>query len=111
MMSDPPPPVASREGGVDRNVGIVVCADHAGAVASREGGVDRNRNQTAFIRLRAHVASREGGVDRNSARRSAAVTDWRRLPRGGRGSQQRETERRGHRLASPPARGRGSQLI
>ena len=56
-------------------------------VASREGGVDRNR-QSGPDSHRAGVASREGGVDRNQIRATPEGEDPRRLPRGGRGSQQ-----------------------
>ena len=34
--------VATREGGVDRNFGLVAAQIIKGAVATREGGVDRN---------------------------------------------------------------------
>ena len=57
-------PVASREGGVDRNLQSQDEA-YGAAVASREGGVDRNR-MVQRRQLRVGVASREGGVDRNS---------------------------------------------
>ena len=55
--------VATREGGVDRNV-VQVAQPPADLVATREGGVDRN-----FVPCphcgKYIVATREGGVDRN----------------------------------------------
>ena len=56
-------PVASREGGVDRNM-LADRVDTLGGVASREGGVDRNMLADRVDTL-GGVASREGGVDRN----------------------------------------------
>ena len=63
-------PVATREGGVDRNT------EWAGsclllAVATREGGVDRNVYAQGQVAEKA-VATREGGVDRNSLMTSTA---------------------------------------
>ena len=86
--------VASREGGVDRNLSAprlmapwscrlprggrgsqpqVVDDPAAQAdVASREGGVDRNLTASSS-RFASGVASREGGVDRNIVDRVALV--------------------------------------
>ena len=55
--------VATREGGVDRNARL--CGgNNAAAVATREGGVDRNYAGWRFVYW-TYVATREGGVDRN----------------------------------------------
>ena len=58
--------VATREGGVDRN--IIYCAEknHRLNVATREGGVDRNSIISEICEWYTEVATREGGVDRNS---------------------------------------------
>ena len=56
--------VATREGGVDRNIDMEreqLCRQH---VATREGGVDRNNGYIAELH-KGEVATREGGVDRN----------------------------------------------
>ena len=79
--------VATREGGVDRNIGMDVVSGMVKAVATREGGVDRNKTdidgdelgtaspparvawiETHYRHGAEHVrcvATREGGVDRN----------------------------------------------
>ena len=128
-----PENVASREGGVDRNVTSSAASatprcrlprggrgsQHAtfrsrrqhADVASREGGVDRNIRCESSGEELAVVASREGGVDRNTTSIMVRPYDVRRLPRGGRGSQQRPgagQQRAGGRL---PRGGRGSQLL
>ena len=56
--------VATREGGVDRNIQRGK-QNHAHSVATREGGVDRNRWSANRCKYYWHVATREGGVDRN----------------------------------------------
>ena len=55
--------VATREGGVDRNMADATVAKLLD-VATREGGVDRNRIDSGG-RGNGAVATREGGVDRN----------------------------------------------
>ena len=57
--------VATREGGVDRNIRGNVRGVQDDAVATREGGVDRNK-QSANVVQQYAVATREGGVDRNT---------------------------------------------
>ena len=57
--------VATREGGVDRNIRQQRTAIASSRVATREGGVDRN--VTSEYNYAFHlVATREGGVDRNT---------------------------------------------
>ena len=56
--------VATREGGVDRNVNVYGF-DAVQVVATREGGVDRNSGVFLKAEGRLAVATREGGVDRN----------------------------------------------
>ena len=127
----PPPRVAPREGGVDRNtpgpptspprlggrpprggrgsqlqrgVGRLGGADR---VAPREGGVDRNGKLLQMSTSCGAVAPREGGVDRNSgsaARRKSTAAEGR-PPRGGRGSQLPAVNAGIGRRGSPPARG------
>ena len=57
--------VATREGGVDRNL-HVGDVHRPGRVATREGGVDRNNEILALTIVLTTVATREGGVDRNT---------------------------------------------
>ena len=77
--------VATREGGVDRNVHNLD-ANHCNVwVATREGGVDRNlKSGPAYKQLR-NVATREGGVDRNTRIPESAFKELGRHPRGWRG--------------------------
>ena len=56
--------VATREGGVDRNVVGPEIGRGGETVATREGGVDRNARLCGGNNAAA-VATREGGVDRN----------------------------------------------
>ena len=80
--------VATREGGVDRNIALQYAFCHVAPVATREGGVDRNVKaqqeiaggllsppaRVAWIEITRRlpppfaggVATREGGVDRNA---------------------------------------------
>ena len=86
--------VASREGGVDRNIGSAVprrwCAT-AGCVASREGGVDRNALVVTHHRAASALLSppaRGAWIATPAAPYTRArCQPGRRLPRGGRGSQ------------------------
>ena len=78
--------VASREGGVDRNLWLVEQVRGI-VVASREGGVDRNQINKSYSSRSISVASREGGVDRNASDARLVSATMGRLPRGGRGSQ------------------------
>ena len=75
--------VATREGGVDRNISTPVPPYDVG-VATREGGVDRNTRLISSSCSR-HVATREGGVDRNNLVMSYVLRYMRRHPRGWRG--------------------------
>ena len=43
VYGDPLLDVATREGGVDRNINPIFSAQYKSLVATREGGVDRNR--------------------------------------------------------------------
>ena len=99
--------VATREGGVDRNMSSFASASPDllspparvawietrnavlftvdNDVATREGGVDRNfENKNAVLPL-LDVATREGGVDRNVIGRVALAEAGGRHPRGWRG--------------------------
>ena len=118
--------VASREGGVDRNL-LIALRRPDRRVASREGGVDRNslvaiRMSGSISRLprggrgsqhpeqandtnATDVASREGGVDRNSRGLVEGEGSGGRLPRGGRGSQHMNNAQHTTARRSPPARG------
>ena len=58
--------VATREGGVDRNIKIGFPIVYGHLVATREGGVDRNFPDRGWYLPPLFVATREGGVDRNS---------------------------------------------
>ena len=76
--------VATREGGVDRNMGYSTLF-LLPAVAPREGGVDRNGLMVHLSRRQSLVATREGGVDRNL---QVEAEEWElpgRHPRGWRG--------------------------
>ena len=57
--------VATREGGVDRNI-ISLLEIEVKPVATREGGVDRNAQYRPRAVNSSCVATREGGVDRNT---------------------------------------------
>ena len=54
-------------------------------VATREGGVDRNMSGAAGTGKSSIVATREGGVDRNLDEMDASIPEVRRHPRGWRG--------------------------
>ena len=56
--------VATREGGVDRNIDNMEETNNE-SVATREGGVDRNEQLCVYNSPLVCVATREGGVDRN----------------------------------------------
>ena len=117
--------VASRAGGVDRNL-EAWDSKHPQArrlprggrgsqlrdgarrlysgVASRAGGVDRNCTGPRWGRA-GPVASRAGGVDRNTGVLCISVMCSCRLPRGGRGSQPHDGAVTADHRQSPPARG------
>ena len=76
-------PVATREGGVDRNTPAEVISDVI-EVATREGGVDRNIPSISPS-IHVPVATREGGVDRNMNARMKNKSKKSRHPRGWRG--------------------------
>ena len=63
-MSDVYGTVATREGGVDRNL-MCSFGSFVKRVATREGGVDRNAKRSTWTKTCPAVATREGGVDRN----------------------------------------------
>ena len=77
----------------------------SGSVASREGGVDRNILGNTEGLNGVEVASREGGVDRNNPPPQRQEDGPSRLPRGGRGSQHGSGGAGGEYRGSPPARG------
>ena len=58
--------VATREGGVDRNITSLYNTKSPHNVATREGGVDRNSSSSLKSWIVTTVATREGGVDRNN---------------------------------------------
>ena len=58
--------VATREGGVDRNIHNNTAYVSISPVATREGGVDRNKRDDTKQCTHIMVATREGGVDRNA---------------------------------------------
>ena len=76
--------VATREGGVDRNVECKAPAE-VPYVATREGGVDRNKLLSDGSAKTITVATREGGVDRNFCQPFSRRQPHRRHPRGWRG--------------------------
>ena len=76
--------VATREGGVDRNVDFPLLQRET-IVATREGGVDRNTFRSAGGSSNSTVATREGGVDRNAYLHTEDDLLKSRHPRGWRG--------------------------
>ena len=76
--------VATREGGVDRNMNYYEINEDT-AVATREGGVDRNARIGQAVVNALGVATREGGVDRNIGARPQRPATMGRHPRGWRG--------------------------
>ena len=52
---------------MDRNTFSPNITIQGNAVATREGGVDRNLTERAMDGILSRVATREGGVDRNSS--------------------------------------------
>ena len=99
--------VATREGGVDRNLAFyhplsILCKSPPArvawietsvlgrlemqtVVATREGGVDRNVQSAIREYKSSNVATREGGVDRNDTARKKSLPPTGRHPRGWRG--------------------------
>ena len=77
--------VATREGGVDRNVHLVCAVGVVFVVATREGGVDRNTRVRVLFTVGGGVATREGGVDRNNFACQEPLAGLCRHPRGWRG--------------------------
>ena len=75
--------VATREGGVDRNI-MAETINLPRDVATREGGVDRNI-MAETVNLPRDVATREGGVDRNAKLPQFWALEVGRHPRGWRG--------------------------
>ena len=65
--------VATREGGVDRNIDKMKAVEVGDDVATREGGVDRNNSSMEARTAEKQVATREGGVDRNIMRNVYAL--------------------------------------
>ena len=78
--------VASREGGVDRNMTKVIGMTLDEGRLPR-GGRGSQQRDAAHVHVPDGVASREGGVDRNMMSATIGLGMWGRLPRGGRGSQ------------------------
>ena len=95
--------VATREGGVDRNIKGLrpSCLVE---VATREGGVDRNMSRAETPVAPLWVATREGGVDRNDTRAPDAPVHLVATREGGVDRNVIYCDHVSYRKRSPPAR-------